>query len=76
MDVVIDTGEKLIAVEMKSGQTIASDFFRSLDTWSRLTGSARARSWLVYGGSERQSRPQAEVLPWRDIDQLVQAAAA
>ncbi len=75
VDVVIDTGEKLIAVEMKSGQTIASDFFRGLDSWVRISGDASAKPWLVYGGSERQSRAQAEVLPWMEIDELVRATA-
>ena len=75
VDVVIDTGEKLIAVEMKSGQTIASDFFRGLDSWVRISGDASTKPWLVYGGSERQSRAQAEVLPWMEIDELVRATA-
>lgn len=76
VDVVIDTGEKLVAIELKSAQTIAGDFFRGLDSWARLTGSASAKSWLVYGGTERQSRSQAEVLPWRDINELVRVAGS
>jgi len=75
VDVVIDTAAKPIALEVKSGQTVASDYFRGLDSWARLTGDASARSWLVYGGEERQSRSQAEVLPWKDIHELVNVAA-
>ncbi len=75
VDVLIDTGKKLIAVEMKSAQMIASDFFRRLDSWVRISGDASAKPWLVYGGTERQSRAQAEVLPWFSIDELVRAVA-
>ena len=75
VDVLIDTGKKLIAVEMKLAQTIASDFFRGLDSWARISGDASAKPWLVYGGTQRQSRAQAEVLPWISIDELVRAVA-
>jgi predicted AAA+ superfamily ATPase len=75
VDVLIDTGKKLIAVEMKSAQTLASDFFRGLDSWVRISGDASAKPWLVYGGTERQSRAQVEVLPWISIDELVRAVA-
>lgn len=75
VDVLIDTGDKLIPVEMKSAQTIASDFFRGLDSWVSISGEASAKPWLIYGGTERQSRAQAEVLPWTQIDELVRIAA-
>jgi len=72
VDVVIDSGEKLTAAEMKSGRTIASDFFRGLDVWTRVSGHASDTPWLVYGGSERQSRAYAEVLPWSSIRELAE----
>lgn len=75
VDVVIDTGVKLIPIEVKSGQTLASDFFRGLNAWMRISGEASAKPWLVYGGPERQSRAQAEVLPWMQIEELVKVAA-
>ena len=71
VDVIVEQGQTLVPVEIKSAQTLASDFFRGLEDWSRVAGRITTRPWLVYGGSERQSREQAEVLPWRQIEDLV-----
>lgn len=70
VDFLIDKGQKLIPVEVKSGETITSDYFTGLDRWVSLAGQEAGRSWVVYGGREKQSRSQAEVLPWREIRDL------
>jgi len=73
VDLVLETGIRLVAVEIKSGQTVASDAFASLEAFAH--GAARARlapgrieSVLVYGGDEGQRRTNATVLPWSRID--------
>jgi Domain of unknown function (DUF4143) len=43
VDVVIDTAEKLIPIEVKSGRTVTSDSFRGLDSWMRISGEASAK---------------------------------
>lgn len=64
--------EDLVAVETKSGQTVADDFFSGLRKFEQLLGSGRrprlVRPVLVYGGSERQKHTEATVLPWSMID--------
>jgi hypothetical protein len=67
VDILIDQGQQLVPVEVKSGETIASDYFTGLSRWVSLAGREAGRAWVVYGGSEKQSRSQAEVLPWRQI---------
>jgi predicted AAA+ superfamily ATPase len=74
IDILIDQGDVLIPVEIKSGQTIAQDFFESIETWQSFAGAASGRPWLVYGGDQRQSRSRAEVLPWRQIGELAAVA--
>lgn len=70
VDVVIEQGPTLVPVEVKSGQTVVPDFFESLKSWTEIAGEAGGRPWLVYGGDQRQSRSSAEVLPWREIEEL------
>lgn len=70
VDVVIEQGPTLVPVEVKSGQTVVPDFFESLKSWTKIAGEAGGRPWLVYGGDQRQSRSSAEVLPWREIEEL------
>ena len=70
VDVLIEDGSKLSAVEIKSGSTVAADFFRGLDRWRSLAGKAAGDSWLVYGGERSQQRREHRVVPWADIGEL------
>jgi len=53
-------------VEIKSGQTIASDFFKGLDYWRALPGQEKAPASLVYGGDSSALRQGVAVYSWRD----------
>jgi uncharacterized protein len=70
VDILADRAGVLLPIEVKSGMTIASDWFDGLAKWRRLAGDRAARPVLVYGGEARQSRQIAEVLPWSDIGEL------
>jgi uncharacterized protein len=70
VDILIEQGEILVPVEAKSGQTVTQDFFVGIERWREIAGEAAGRPWLVYGGTARQSRSMAEVLPWREIRDL------
>jgi predicted AAA+ superfamily ATPase len=72
VDLVVEEGRSLLAVETKSGQTIASDFFTGLESLRALAAeSTPNRDWkgfLVYGGKESQKRSAAHVIGWSDLD--------
>jgi predicted AAA+ superfamily ATPase len=71
VDLVLYRGRDRVAVETKSAQTVAGDFFAGLDTLERFTREEAARPWqkvVVYGGQERQARSRGLVLPWSEID--------
>ncbi|MCI0587374.1 MAG: ATP-binding protein [Planctomycetes bacterium] len=75
VDVVLEEGTRLVAIEIKSGQTVAPDAWASLEAFVR--GAARARiapgrleRLLVYGGDEEQRRTHATALPWSRIDSV------
>jgi len=38
VDVIIDLGKKAIPLEIKSGETITSDYFDGLNYWRKLAG--------------------------------------
>ena len=65
MDLIVDCGDTLIPVEIKSGQTVVADFFRGLDYWRRLAGDTQQAAALVYGGDESQKRRDSVVYSWR-----------
>ncbi len=70
VDALIERGNTLVPVEVKSGQTVVPDFLKRLEQWLELAGDVSGRPWLIYGGDRRQSRSRIEVLPWRDIAEL------
>jgi predicted AAA+ superfamily ATPase len=65
VDVVIDLGQRLIPVEVKSGATVAGDAFSGLDYWLRLSAQPAQRGVLVSGGDGEPYRRQNHVVrPW------------
>ena len=72
VDLLVEAGRTLLAVEAKSGRTVAGDFFRSLDAFAGLASAApRARAVkriVVHGGDTGQRRTTARVLSWSEID--------
>lgn len=65
VDVVIDLGGRLIPVEIKSGATVAGDFFAGLRYWLALPGNVEKRGVLVYGGAEPSHTREGHVVrPW------------
>jgi predicted AAA+ superfamily ATPase len=71
VDLLIEQGETILPIEIKSGATIANDWFTSLGSWQSLAKEEAEKPWLIYGGNERQPRTQAEVLNWRGITELL-----
>ena len=64
VDIVIDHGSQRIAVEIKSGETIADDFFKALRYWRKLCEQADAPAALVYGGKASSMRGGVAVYAW------------
>ena len=64
IDCIIDQGDALVPLEIKSGKTVSSDFFKGLRFWSKLSGTDGSQMYLVYAGNMDQSRREARVLGW------------
>ena len=71
-DLLYGTDERMLAIEAKAGATIASDYFAAINRVADLLPNVAAKA-LVYGGSERQKRTAAEVVPLADLDSLLTA---
>ena len=61
-DILYETGDGFTAIEVKSGSTVVSDYFRSLNRVAGIVPRILAKV-VVYGGSDRQSRSDCEVVP-------------
>ena len=65
-DLLFETGRGMGAIEIKSGATIASDYFYSLNRVAELIPEVSTKA-VVYGGTDRQSRSAGEVVPFADL---------
>jgi len=70
IDVLLDQGDALIPIEIKSGQTITTDYFKSLDYWKTLSGTP-GPGWLIYAGNSNQSRSHYEIIGYQGIDLIL-----
>ncbi|MYH01541.1 MAG: ATP-binding protein, partial [Nitrospira sp. SB0675_bin_23] len=64
IDVLIDTGERIIPVEVKSGQTVAGDAVDTLAWWTSIPSNPNQGGVLVHGGEENFDFKGFRVLPW------------
>ena len=64
IDLVVESSRGVAAVEVKSGATVAGDFFKSLRYWRKVAGD-EGRRILVYGGDRSYERSGVAVRSWR-----------
>jgi len=70
VDLLIEAGPELHAVEIKSGQTVNDSFFSGLKKFQSFSGLSSNNSWLVYGGNDCQKRKHAHLIPWHATNTL------
>lgn len=72
VDLIIEEANDLLAVEIKSGATVAPDFFKGVlkfrDTFSNKQRKVNAS--VVYGGEKTHQRNQVMALPWKQMNDL------
>ena len=65
-DLFYENGQDISAIEIKSGATIASDYFSSLNRVAKRIPHIISKC-VVYGGIDRQSRTNGDVVPLGDF---------
>jgi uncharacterized protein len=72
VDLVVELADSLLAIETKSGRTIADDFFASLRAFAEamkgLRSRPKVRGFVVHGGTETQQRSAGTAVPWSSMD--------
>ena len=65
-DLFYETAHGIGALEIKSGATVASDYFTSLHRVAALIPDITSKA-VIYGGETRQTRSDAEAVPLADL---------
>jgi hypothetical protein len=72
IDVVLERAGHVLAVQVKSGQTVASSFFEGFEQFEQALARAAAKPkrisrLIVFGGDSGQRRSDAQILGWREL---------
>lgn len=70
IDCLIDNKNLLTPIEIKSGRTVASDYFKGLDYFLKIAGSEVSNPYIIFGGDNHQHRAKADVIPWNGLGKL------
>ena len=66
IDIIIERPEGLFPVEIKSGMTINSEYFKELHFWQKISG--KMPGVIVYSGDITQKRSDSiEVIGWKQL---------
>ncbi|RPI76664.1 MAG: ATP-binding protein [Desulfobacteraceae bacterium] len=69
IDLLIDHGIDLVPVEIKSGETVPSDFSKTLNKWFKWSNPATPKGYLVYGGSDDYTTGPFSIVSWLSASQ-------
>lgn len=67
IDCILESGDKITAIEIKSSQTPSSSFFDEFNYWNQLTGTLPESNFVIYGGNEIQKRQKGTFLGWNQL---------
>ena len=67
VDLLLPTGRKMHAIEIKAGATVNPDYFKGLKAFAAHHPQALASGCLVFGGPQGQSRSNWPVHSWLEL---------
>ena len=68
VDGLVEATQGLVAIEIKSSQTLQPDYTRGLFHFHKLAPDAR--SYIIYGGREEKRSEEVSYIPWSKIDKF------
>jgi hypothetical protein len=71
VDLLIEQGQHVMPVEIKSGKTVTNQSFAGLEKWVELAGNRVADPTLVYGGTKSYRHSGLHVVGWAECGELV-----
>lgn len=72
IDVIIDKGESLFPIEIKSSKTRLPNLLTNLQYWKKLNKLENSNNLnLVYGGNEDVKTSNGNFVSWRNINRLI-----
>ncbi|MBI5415682.1 MAG: ATP-binding protein [Candidatus Omnitrophica bacterium] len=71
IDCLLERPAGAVIIEIKSGKTVAEDFFNDLGYYQKLAGTGPDDSYVIYGGDQKQTRSSGHVLAWNNFSAIL-----
>lgn len=71
VDLILKTGNQLIAVEIKASQTFSPHFLKGLDYFQTLIGERYQQGYLIYSGNEENKIRNHQLVHYAHISQYL-----
>ncbi len=70
IDCLLVNGEKVTAVEIKSGKTMSTSYFENLKYWRSLAALPESQEYVVYGGDQSMQTSAGTLISWKNLDRI------
>lgn len=70
IDCIMEKTNRLVPIEIKSGKTASSQYFKDLSYWNKLSKNKPSNSYIIFGGEISQKRSQGNLITWKKIASL------
>jgi len=67
IDLIIEHASRIFPMEIKSSQTLKSEFFKTLEFFQKISDTPSEQSFLVYAGTENQNRLHGSARSWDNL---------
>lgn len=68
IDLLADLGRQIKIIEIKSGKTVKTDFFKGINFFEKIQVDYDLEKYIVYGGDAGRKQYGTQVLPWNKVD--------
>jgi len=70
IDCLLVNGEKVTAVEIKSGKTMSTSYFENLKYWRSLAALPESQEYVVFGGDQSMQTSAGTLISWKNLDRI------
>jgi len=70
IDCIIENGNDLIPLEIKSAKTYSESFFKNIVAWRKLSGKATDNCYVIYGGDKKAKTSMGNLYNWKELPNL------
>lgn len=67
VDLIMERGNMLTPIEIKSGRTVTEDYFTGLKYWNKISGTKPDNNYIVYDGGDTQKRTLGTAINWHSL---------